>query len=281
MRNIRKLTTFRRFKIQTNETVLYFGIMKESQKEGWTKVVEDNGDSVELRLVDIDLIVSLEKKFFKQLRGTLSAGFSYSKSSDIGQISLSSNVQYATEAFEYQVSASALWSIDSAGLSRDREDAGLFVNWNFQPTWFMATGFHYQRNLELSIARRYQELIGGGNKLFVRKSWQLLGLSGLTFNQEKSTAGTTPGLLLEVPLILKFDFFKYARPDIQISSTQSVFFSLSQAGRIRYDNNTTFSWQIIRYFYVTLNPYSNYDSQPPEGSSKLDYGITFNISYKF
>lgn len=281
LHRIKVLKTWRRFKIQTNSRQIYYGVMKQSSKDGWTTVVLDNADSVELKITDIDIITTLEKNFFQQLNGNLSAGFSYSKSSGIGQINLSSNFQYATEKIEYNVSASAIWSIDTTEFSRDREDAGMFVNWNFQPTWFTTGGLYYQRNLELSLARRYQELVGAGNKIFIRRTWQLLALSGLTFNQELSTAKTASGLLLEIPLIVKFNFYKYSRPDIQISSTQSVFFGLTQAGRIRYDNKISFSWQVIRYFYITLNPYSSYDSKPPEGNSKFDYGIAFSVTYKF
>mgnify|MGYP003694470137 CR=1 FL=1 len=41
------------------------------------------------------------------------------------------------------------------------------------PAWFAAASFNYQRNIELSIARRYQEWIGGGNKVFVRQKLDL------------------------------------------------------------------------------------------------------------
>jgi len=279
--NIKKLTTWRRFKIQTTSRAIHYGIMKESKKDGWVTIVEDNTDSVEMRITDIDIITALENKFWQQLNGNISAGFSYAKSSGIGQINLSSTFKYATEKLLYQLSASAIWSIDTSEFSRDREDAGATVAWNFRPTWFTTGGLYYQRNLELSLARRYQELIGAGNKIFLRRTWQLFALTGLTFNQELSTTHTASGLLLEIPLIVTFNFYKYHHPDIQISSTQSVFFSVSQAGRIRYDNRINFSWQLIRYFYITLNPYSSFDSKPPEGNSRFDYGVALSISYKF
>ncbi len=276
-----RLRTWRRFKIQSTSGEIYYGIMKESKKDRWVTIVLDNADSVEMRITDVDILTTLEKNFWQQLNGNVSAGFSYAKSSGIGQLNLSSAFQYATEKVEYQVSASAIWSIDTSQLSRDREDVGTFVNWNFTPTWFTTGGFYYQRNLELSLARRYQELVGAGNKVFLRRTWQLWALSGVAFNQELSTAGTSSGLLIEIPVIAQFNFYKYHNPDIQISSTQSVFFSLSQAGRIRYDNKISFSWQLIRYFYITLNPYSSYDSQPAEGNSNFDFGTALSLSYKF
>jgi hypothetical protein len=29
----------------------------------------------------------------------------------------------------------------------------------------------------------------------------------------------------------------------------------------------------VPYFYLTISPYTNYDNQPPAGSSDNDYGI--------
>ena len=69
---------------------------------------------------------------------------------------------------------------------------------------------------------------------------------------------------------------------MQISTTQSMFFSLSEAGRVRYDGNTNFSWELVKDFSFTVNIYNNFDSKPPPGSeSKFDYGIVMGLSYKF
>ena len=281
MYKIKSIKASRRFKIVTQTKDDYYGILQPSAKDGWVNILLDNDDIVQVNIMDINLIIALEEDFFIRLNGNLSAGFSYSKSSALGQMNLSTTVQYATEQFEYLFNLSAIGSIDSSTYSRDRENASLFISYSLNPSWFPGVGVGYRRNLELSIASRYQELIGIGNKILTRKYWQLLVFSGLTFNQENSTSGATEGLLLEVPLIFRYDFFKYHRPNIQINSSQSVFYSLSQKNRVRYDGNLTFSWELIRRFYLTLNPYANYDSQPPEGNSNFDYGLAVSISYRF
>jgi translation initiation factor IF-1 len=196
---IKLMTTNNRFRVQTNDKTEYTGRLTRSERDGWVNIILDEGDTILTKITDIGLIIAIEKKFWIGLDGSLTAGFSYAKSSDIGQTNLSSNVHYASDNFDYVVSVSLNGSIDSSKYSRDREDMGLFVTRSVGPSWFLAVSFNYQRNLELAIARRYQELIGGGNKLFVRQNWVLLLTSGLAFNQEKSTAGSSSGLLLEIP----------------------------------------------------------------------------------
>ena len=278
---IKWLTTDNRFRLQTNDKTEYTGRMNKSDKDGWVYIILDDGDTILTEITNISLIIALEKRFLVGLDGSLTAGFSYAKSSDIGQTNLSSNVHYASDNFDYLASVSLNGSIDSSKYSRDREDLGLFVTRSIGPSWFAAVSFSYQRNLELNIARRYQEILGGGNKLFVRQNWTLLATSGIAFNQEKSTSGTSSGLLLEIPVGLRFNFFKYHHPNIQISSTQTVFFSLTQTGRIRFNSNTTFSWELVKNFRLNINPYLNYDNQPPEGNSHYDYGTSIGLSFTF
>lgn len=278
---IRVLRSTRRFKIELDDKELFYGTMHSSGRDGWVEILADNGNTIPIAMERLHLVIPLEKQFFKSLRGNLSAGFSYTKSSGVGQVNLSSTVLYAARKFEYQFSASANYSIDSVSFSRDREDLSLMAGYNITPTWFLSASGSYQRNLELAIARRFQESVGAGNKLFVRRHWQLYGISGLSFNQELSTAGESAGLLLEVPLIFRFNFFQFQHPDIQISSTQAAYLGLTQFGRVRIEGNTSFSWELIRYFYITLNPYTNFDSKPPSGSNKYDYGIVLSITYKF
>lgn len=278
---IKWLTTNNMFRLETNEKEEFIGRMERAGKDGWVNIILENGDTLLRSITDISQIIAIEKNFFLALDGSVTAGFSYAKSSDIGQTNLSGTVHYATNKFDYLLSVSMNGSIDSSKYSRDREDVGLFVARSLGPAWFAAVSFNYQRNLELAIARRYQQLIGGGNKIFVRQHWVLLLTSGIAFNQEKSTAGTSSGTLLEIPVGLRFNFFKYRQPNIQISSTQTMFFSLSQSGRMRFNSNTSFSWELIKNFRVNFNPYLNYDNQPPEGNSNYDYGTSLGLTFTF
>ena len=125
-------------------------------------------------------------------------------------------------------------------------------------------------------------MAGAGNKLFVRDTWQLLVISGLSFAQELSTEGVSSGDLLEIPVMFRFNFYKFHHPNIQITTSQTAYFSLTEKGRVRYDGSTDFSWELIRYFYLKIDPYTSFDSKPPSGGTHtFDFGIAMSISYKF
>jgi hypothetical protein len=279
---IKRIVTFTRVKVEMVDKRIYYGVLKPSLKLNHAEILLDDSTIVTVHLTEINQLITLEKNFFQRLTGNFSLGFSYAKSSGVGQASISALVKYATPLFENELSLSSISSIDSSHFSRDQGNIALYSAYNINSTIFAAGMLQYQRNLELSIARRYQEMLGGGMKFFVRENWELQGLTGLAVNQEKSTdEGTASVVTLEIPIMMRFNLFKFRHPDIQITTSQALYFSLTDKGRVRFDGNTSFSWQLIRYFYLKINPYTNYDSKPPAGSSNFDFGTTVGISYKF
>ncbi len=70
---IKRITTFRRFKIETLDKVIYYGVIKASEKEGWVTIILDHGDSVQTPVTEINTIIAFQKKFFQQLNGNISA----------------------------------------------------------------------------------------------------------------------------------------------------------------------------------------------------------------
>jgi hypothetical protein len=277
---IKKLRTEHTAKIETIDRQFYLGVLSPD-KDGWVSVNRYDSSVQKIRITDINLLISLQKGFFKRLNGSVSAGFSYTKSNNLGQLTMSSSATYATRHLEYELSASENASIDSGKFSRDREDAELFSNYNLYKGWLLGGALQYQRNLELAIARRYQELLGVGNKVLLRSDCQIILLTGITVSQELSTDGVSSGPLFEIPLMFRFNFFKSSHPNLQVSTSQTLYIGLTESGRVRFDGSTSASWQIVRNFYLSMNPYTNYDNRPPAGSANFDYGVSFSISYQF
>jgi len=281
MYKIKRLVATRtQFRLQTNAKKFYYTTLQPSQQAGMI-VVQDGISSTTLHLSDISILIPLEQGFFNKLNGNFGLGFSFTKSSNIGQMNLNSAVYYSTKKVDYQLSLSAIASIDSSKFSRDNENMELFGSYSLTNSWFVSGSIYYQRNLELSLNRRFQELAGIGNKLVLNRTWQLWALSGLSLGQEKSTQGVET-VTLEVPLMLRFNFFKYQQINMQLYATQTFYVSLTEAGRVRYDGNLNYSHELIHNFYLTINFYSNYDSKPTDvNTSNFDYGTSLSVSYKF
>ncbi|WP_448699258.1 DUF481 domain-containing protein [Mucilaginibacter sp. AW1-3] len=275
-------TTMSTLRIETVDKEWLFGTLVPANHRDSIYVV-DGLRRVKLALTDISSVLPFKKGFFDQLNGKLSAGFSFSHSSSIGQFNVNANIVHTTRWLTSELTVSELGSIDSAGFSRDQEGVQL-SSYHFikSSSWFSVASVSYQRNKELSLDHRFQGMGGFGNKFVSEQYIELMALSGISANQEKSIAGVTSNLLAEIPVVLKIDYFKFKHPNMQIGMTNAAYVSLSQWGRIRYDGNITFAWELLPDFDFTNNLYGNFDSRPTDvGSGKIDYGIVMGITYKF
>jgi hypothetical protein len=279
---IKKLIIHERFKIETIDKKVFYGSLRTADRDGWVNLQLGNNETLSIQITRIYQLTSLDADIIKRLNGNVSAGLSFTKSSQIGQINFSAMVRFATRLFNYQLSMSSIGSIDSGKYSRDNESVFFVTAYELNTSWFVSAAAQYQRNLELSIARRFLFMFGAGNKLIITKNIRLMATTGVSFAQEKSIEGVASGVLFDIPVMFQFNYYQFRHPDIQISSTQTIYFGVEQNGRIRYDGSTNFSWQLIRYFYLNISPYSNFDSRPPAGSaSNFDFGIVVGLSYKF
>jgi hypothetical protein len=269
------------FRIETNTERVYYAKLKPSPKSGYAQAITIY-DTTELLLTDISTLYAFEQSVWKQFSGNVGIGFNYTRSSDLGRFNFDGALKYQGSKIDGSLTANTIATISDTVFSRDRENVSLNVNYYFDASWFASVFISYQRNIELGIKSRFQEGIGMGNKFLTRKNMQASAITGIVLNQEKSFEGTRTKTLVEIPLQLRYDLFQFTKPKVNLQASQSLYFSLSQKGRVRNDGQLTVSWEIIDDLLLSTTYYNNFDNQPPTSNNrKFDYGIVFNISYKF
>lgn len=282
LRKIRTISARTRvFRIESINGQVYYGrILSDTEA---TKIFINRGfDTTELQLEHISVLYPYENRVLERFSGSVSLGYSFTRSSDLGRFNFDTRLSYAGKKNELTFSASGIYTITDSSFSRDREDIYMKDNYYFSPTWFATVFLAYQRNIELGLSRRYQEGLGAGNKFLTRKSVYAWGRLGMVFNQEKSTENVTTGTQSELFGQLEFNFFRFSKPEINLLTSQTFYYSLTQKDRFRYDGSTDLTWEIFNDFKLTLSFYNNYDSKPPvEGSRTLDFGVVFGVAYSF
>ncbi len=270
------------FRIETADQMIYYAALRPAPKEGFVYITSPHYVRL-IAISHINLMTPVNQSFKNGLQGNVSLGFSYTHSSRIGQLNTSSSIYYTTKRVITNLSGSTNATIATSSFSLDRADIGLSGYYSLQHNskWYLIGKLDYQRNLQLSIARRYQEIAGVGRKFVLAPSTQVMGILGASLDQELSTSGNND-LLVEIPLGFEFNFFKFSKPNMQITSDNIFYTSLSQKGRIRYDMNTSFTWELIENFYITWTFYYSYDRKPPDpDAGKNDYGTVISLTYKF
>jgi hypothetical protein len=282
---LRKIKTFgaarKIFRIETVDQKVHFGTML-SHPDLKKVFIATGYDTVAINVEDISVLYPFDKSIAARFSGTVGVGFTYTKSSGFGRLNFDAKIKYASKKGELSLNTTGIYTIYDSLLSREKEELSLKYNYYFIRNWF-ATGFLvYQRNLELGLERRFQEGLGLGNKFITTKQFYSWARSGLVINQERGTDDVNSGVLTEIFGQLEINFFRFAKPKVNVILTENFYYSLSQAGRFRNDGALYVSWEIFKDFYFSLEPYNNFDSKPPvEGNDKFDFGIVFGINYKF
>jgi hypothetical protein len=268
------------YRIETTDKKLLYGIIESSDKPGSIIVHSANGNS-EIRLATITSLSFYGKNMGTRLSGEVGAGFSYTKSSDIGRLNINEKLKYINRKLEMQLDGNMIITTDSNSTYRERENLQFSCNYLINNSWYAGTLLSYQRNKELGLLSRWQQGAGIGYKFLQRQHSIGKSITGIVVNEEHSI-NDNHNTLLEWVLQGDYNFFSFSKPDITLSATQTVFFSLSQKGRIRYDGDIRINWEFIKDFSFSLSFYHNYDRKSPATqSAKVDYGFVAGLNYEF
>jgi hypothetical protein len=271
----------RTLRIETIDEMVYFGVLKPSENYGEI-IIDDGFIEKAYPIVNIFNLVTLEKKFIQRIKGTISYGYSYTKSSDVGRTNLDWDLDFVQQKYQTAFTGSFIFTNNMGEKSRDRESVAFTGFYNLNPVLLAVLGVNYQRNIELGLASRFQQYGGFGRKFLFKSNLHGALVSGAVINQETSLEGDYSGNLYEIPISFRLNYFHYAAPNLSFSFAPRYFIGLNQNGRQRFDGDFRVNWEVIRNLNLSLQIYTNYDNQALEGSNtNFDYGTVFNVGYKF
>lgn len=238
-------------------------------------------EDVEVKLVDVSSISFYGQHFMDNFSGSFGAGYSYTKSSDIGRLNIDGKFKYAKSKLELQLSGSVITTIDSSVVNRENEDVSFTSKFLTDTNWYSAVSMRYQRSIELGLLDRWQEGAGMGYKFLQRQHHFARAISGFVVNQETDFEKTR-NTYWEWSTNANYDFFSFSKPNITVSMSQGIYVSLSQKGRIRNEGDLDINWELIDDFSINISFYHNYDRKSPgTDTSKTDYGFVTGLNYKF
>jgi hypothetical protein len=268
------------FRIETINAEIFYSAIQSSTK-GRIRVVV-NGVEREISLSDIGNMVPLKGKTNALWQGNASVGYTYAKSTGIGQFNSSLNLEYITRKVDVLLSGSSIINQTDSTFQVDNATIGLYNSYSFTSLWEADVFFIYQRNLQQGLERRYQEGLGGGASFISTAHMRAKAITGIMLSQELSIEGVKSPTQVDIPALLNFNFFRFSKPDLTINLKEDAFFGITQKGRIRQDGQLNLLWKLFGDLSINLQFYHNYDNQPPGANSeKLDYGFVFGLSYKF
>jgi len=261
-----------------------FGSFSHSSIPGTTKIVVSNG-TIDKSIEELVQVTQIKNKFWKKFYGSIDAGASYYKSSDILQYNFSGNLNFRSRKHFVTFEIGSIFSdqrkSDTALISK-KNDVSLDFNRLFKGPWLGGFTIKLQQNTELDLQYRIQAGIGAGYDIIFTNPVRFYATTGILANQEKSIEARTISTNLEGILALNFQWLVYNHPEINIYSCIDFYPSITIGGRYRIEYDLSAKYEIFKDFYLGVTFYNSYDSKPTSGGGALnDFGTTLTIGFTF
>lgn len=225
--------------------------------------------------------LKLDKVIIKRWDGSVSAGFDTTKANNDTSLSASFDARRRAEDFLLNFSGS-VYSRSQDGVDDSlRADLSTVYRRLLDDRWYWAALGTLERNDELGIDLR--TLGGAGYGRFLvqtgRTLWSVTG--GVAVVNEQLAGDEDAQTSVEGLLSTDYEFFTYDTPKTTLTTSLTLFPSITESGRVRGNLDFALRRELIEDLFVEISVYDSYDSEPPEDGEKNDYGIVTSLGYTF
>jgi hypothetical protein len=278
--NVAQVTAPEFFEVEEMGGGLLFGSLRPGPGEGVLEVVTDWGnETVPLR--QVARVQLVKAGFWEKFKGSIDLGASYTSASELLQLEFNGDLRYRRPKFQLSSSASAVRTRQPEVEDTKRASFNLGYARLFSQGQRIFTQGTLEQNQELGYDLR-ASLLGGWGRVLVRNTRnELVAGGGLSVNREKPVEGEST-TNLEAAAGFDYSNFAYDFPNTDIRITTMGYLGLSQWGRFRLEANANLRREVFSDFYIGLNFYESYDSEPATtGAQKNDWGAGLTLGYSF
>jgi hypothetical protein len=277
--DVDSLNSVYQFRVEDHVGMEYFGAVF-LRHDGTLEVIHA-GETEHVPQVNVVAIIPLEASFWQQLDGSISLGFSYTKSNSLGQLTSDIYVVRRTAIRVVSLDVSSITTAQEGEATQRREDATLSYARLFEGPLFAIASAAAQTNDELGLDLRALFSAGMGANLIQSNHNDLMAALGLSVNREWSDV-SDDSYNLEAFASVQHSVFRYDYPKTDVTSEITVYPGLSTWGRVRAEIDISASREVVKDFTVVLSFYDSYDSDPLDpASDKNDYGLVMSLGWTF
>lgn len=243
-----------------------------STEPGKLKIVTDDNTFVLTDHMDLVMLDDLDKGFWSQLYASIDIGFDLAKSNNLRQFSSRTNIGFMAKRWNVNGIYNSLYSLQDNTEKIERIDGGLSFRYFLPRDWYPLISLNFLSNTEQKLALRTTGQLGMGKYVIHTNATYWGFMLGVNFNNEEYYTDTIPGRSsLEGLLGTELNLFDIGNLDLL--TKLSAYPSFTESGRWRadFDFNARYEMPFDDDFYIKIGVTFNYDNQPVEGASDLDY----------
>ena len=280
---VASLQTDQYLQVDLSDGRRHFGRASQAQPEGKLKLRVGSGSNIrEVQLAEVVGIAPIEQGgFFDRLDGYVTAGYDYTKSSGVQQITYTGGLSSRDEKRQWAIDSSFTFISQSGQDDSNRYNIGAYNRRFLEDRWFVQGFGSFDGNDELGIDLR--TTLGAAYGRFLRQDQKndWAAYAGLAVTRENFSEQPTSESV-EGVLGTQYWFFHYNAPEASLDAILNLFPSLTESGRVRAEGQLNARYELVSDLFFQLSLYGSYDSEPGAGAeSKSDYGVTTSLGYSF
>jgi hypothetical protein len=237
-------------------------------------------EGVGVPLAEVSALQPFERKFWSRFDTALDFGYSLTRTNSAKQLSLGANLSYRDQRYVDVAFANVFRSSQDNAPETQRWDVANDFRRLLGSRWYVNTTQDFLNSEEQGLDLR-TTVGGGGGRYVTRSSSQYLALGGgVAWTNENYTDAALPGKnSAEAYLGTEFMTEKLKITDLITRFTYYPSLTISDRFRLAYRFDLDFN--LPGDWYLRFGLFDNYDSLPPTGFSKNDYGWSNAFGFKF
>ncbi len=291
--DVERVTSQWVFEVETEMGLRSFGSLAPAAEPKTMEIIGE-GSRNTLHQTSIVRMTQIEAGFLDRLQGYVDMGFSFARANRATEWTLGSGVNTRGETRQFRASLSSRFENRSDVDSTTRNVLSLDWTRFFSNRWLVTGLTTFTQNQELDLDLRSTFGGGPGRHLIQNNRTRLTVTGGAVFTREIFTAPDPdpiqptqePGMGEERSNIegmgsLEYEFFTFGDHETDITTTLTVLPSLSDWGRVRANLDARIQYELFKDFFWGITLFDQYDSRPPEGTEKNDFGINTSVGWSF
>jgi putative salt-induced outer membrane protein YdiY len=274
-----ELYSERLFVIATSDGERFYGTINSNRSDISKIIIVDESLEYVYPNIDITFIDQVDEDFISRLSASIDFGFSFSKTNNLTQYSLRSNIGYTTDIWSADITFNSVRSSQDDVATTKRNDATIGFRYFFLSDWFLFASANFLQNDEQKLKLRSTPQLGIGNYLITTNSLYLaVGVGGAWNNESFTDPAIETRNSAEGLVGIEFNVFNMG--DLSVLSNLTVYPSFTEKGRVRSDFSLDLKYDLPLDFYIKFGYTLNYDNKPVEGAAESDYVFQTTVGWE-
>lgn len=246
---------------------------------GTLEVATDVGPK-SIAMADIIRMRPVATTFLDRLTGDVDLGFDFLSAHDEIDWTLNASLVHRTDLYVTELGLSSLVRRHDDDTTQQRNHLDVDVRRLLQDRWFVVGLFVGEEDLELDLDLRLLLGAAVGRTLVQSQRTEFALYGGVDVSHEEFS-GPSPddGEVVELLGAVRWDWFEVGG-DYSLGLKATTYVAPDD-GRVRFELDSSVRRSFASDFFLSLNVYESYNSDPPAGSESSDLGVSITFGRTF